>query len=131
MVNKTEKKVWNLQKAFYLHTVKVCRFEIIDSVKYVNCIFKHAYKFLLRKQVGFAAALWRLCQCVSCYLLSWKLGLELSSNKFVFNWPCVPGDAWATGLVKCVWVTVNIVLKIAFKRFHVQQMTLECITCVL
>ena len=56
MVNKTEKKVWNLQKAFSLRTIKVCRFEIIDGVKYVYCI-KHAYKILLREQVGFAAVL--------------------------------------------------------------------------
>ena len=38
------------------HTIKVCRFEIIDSVKYVYCI-KHAYKFVLRERVGFAAVL--------------------------------------------------------------------------
>ena len=56
MVNKTEKSVWNLQKAFSLRTIKVCRFEIIDGVKYVYCI-KRAYKFLLREQVGFAAVL--------------------------------------------------------------------------
>ena len=36
--------------------IKVCRFEIIDVVKYVYCI-KHAYKFLLREQVGFATVL--------------------------------------------------------------------------
>ena len=54
MVNKTEKKVWNLQKAFSLRTIKICRFEIIDGVKYVYCV-KHAYKFLLREQVGLAA----------------------------------------------------------------------------
>ena len=50
MVNKTE-KVWNLQKAFTLRTIKICRFEIIDGVEYVYCI-KNAYKFLLREQVG-------------------------------------------------------------------------------
>ena len=33
-------------------TIKICRFEIRDGVKYVNCI-KHAYKFLLKEQVGF------------------------------------------------------------------------------
>ena len=49
MVNKTE-KVWNLQKAFSLRTMKA---EIIDGVKYVYCI-KHAYKFLQREQVVFA-----------------------------------------------------------------------------
>ena len=53
MVNKFEKREWNLQKAFSLRTIKICRFEIIDGVKYVYCI-KHAYKFLLREQVGFA-----------------------------------------------------------------------------
>ena len=62
------KKVWNLQKALSLCTNKICRFEIIDGVKYVYCI-KHAYKFLLREQVGFAAVLWRLRQCVSCHSL--------------------------------------------------------------
>ena len=55
MVNKT-KKVQNLQKAFSLRTIKNCRFEIIEGVKYVNCI-KHAYIFFLREQVGFAAVL--------------------------------------------------------------------------
>ena len=29
------KKVWNSQKAFSLRTIKICRFEIIDGVKYV------------------------------------------------------------------------------------------------
>ena len=60
--------MWNLQKAFSLRTIKVCRFEIIDGVKYVYCI-KHAYKFLLREQVGFAAVLWRLRQCVLVMIL--------------------------------------------------------------
>ena len=50
------KKVWNLQKAFSLRTMKNFRFEMIDGVKYVYCI-KHAYKFLLREQLGFAAVL--------------------------------------------------------------------------
>ena len=49
-------KVWNLQKAFSLRSIKVCRFEIIDDDKYVYCI-KYAYKFLLREQVGFADVL--------------------------------------------------------------------------
>ena len=49
-------KVWNLQKAFSLRTIKICQFEIIDGVKYVYCI-KHAYKFLLSVQVGFVAVL--------------------------------------------------------------------------
>ena len=49
-------KNWNLQKAFSLLTIKICRFEIKDGGKYVYCI-KHAYKFLLREQVGFAAVL--------------------------------------------------------------------------
>ena len=63
MENKTEKSV-----EFSLRTIKICRFEIIYGVKYVYCI-KHAYKFLLREQVGFAAVLWRLRQGVSCYIL--------------------------------------------------------------
>ena len=58
MVNKkhgkqNRKRVWNLQKAYSLRTIKVFRFEIIDGVKNVYCI-KHAYK-LLREQIGFAA----------------------------------------------------------------------------
>ena len=70
MVNKkhgkqNRKKVRNLQKAFSLRTIKVCRFEIIDDVEYVYCI-KHAYRFLLRERVGFVAVLLRLGQCVSC-----------------------------------------------------------------
>ena len=61
MVNKkhgkqNRKKVWNSQKAFSLRTIKICRFKIIDGVKYVYCI-KHAYKFLLKEQVGFAVVL--------------------------------------------------------------------------
>ena len=43
MVNKKHgkqktKKVWNLQKAFSLRTIKICQFEIIDGVKYVCCL---------------------------------------------------------------------------------------------
>ena len=49
--NKT-KKVWN----FLYAQLKFFRFEIIDGVKYVYCI-KHAYKFVLREQVRFAAFL--------------------------------------------------------------------------
>ena len=51
MVNKTGKSV-----EYSLRTIKICRFEIIDGVKYVYSI-KHAYKFVLREQVGFAAVL--------------------------------------------------------------------------
>ena len=56
MVNKTEKSVELTKGIFFLRTIKVCRFEIIDGVKYFYCI-KHAYKFLLSEQVGFAAVL--------------------------------------------------------------------------
>ena len=65
VVNKTEKSA-EFTKGIVLlslSTNKMCRFEIIDGVKYVYCI-KHAYKFLLKEQVGFAAVLWRLRQCV-------------------------------------------------------------------
>ena len=48
---------------FSVRTIKICRFEIIDGVKYVYCI-KHAYKFPLREQVGFAT--WA---CVNVFLL--------------------------------------------------------------
>ena len=51
IINKTERSV-----EFSLRTIKICRFEIIDGVKYVYCI-KHANKFVLREQVGFAAVL--------------------------------------------------------------------------
>ena len=52
MVNKrrgkqNRKKVWNFLYA---------QLKLIDGVKYVYCI-KHAYKFLLREQVGFEAVL--------------------------------------------------------------------------
>ena len=41
--------MWNLQKVFSLRTLKVCRFEKIDtSVKSVYCI-NHTYKFLLHE----------------------------------------------------------------------------------
>ena len=64
MVNKTE-KVWNLQKAFSLRTIKICRFEIIDGVKYVYCI-KHAYTLLPREQLG----LWPFFDaCVNVFLV--------------------------------------------------------------
>ena len=57
--------MWNLQKAFSLCTIKICRFEIIVGIKYVYCI-KHAYKFLLREQVGFAAV---FDACVNVFLV--------------------------------------------------------------
>ena len=56
MVNKKHGKQNRKKCEFSLRTIKVCRFEIIDGVKYVYCI-KHAYKFLLKEQVGFAAVL--------------------------------------------------------------------------
>ena len=56
MVNIKPKKSVEFKKAFSLRTIKICRFEIIDGVKYVYCI-KHAYIFLLREQLGFAAVL--------------------------------------------------------------------------
>ena len=55
MVNKNEKSV-EFTKGIFSTQIKICRFEIKDGVKYVYCI-KHAYKFLLREQVGFAAVL--------------------------------------------------------------------------
>ena len=76
--------MWNLQKAFSLRTIKICRFEIIDGVKYVYCI-KHAYNFFLREQVGFVAVLWRLRQGVSCLLMlwvhhCWNVNINVSEN---------------------------------------------------
>ena len=56
MVNKKHGKQKRKKCGISLRTIKICRFEIIDGVKYVYCI-KHAYKFLLREQVGFAAVL--------------------------------------------------------------------------
>ena len=56
MVNIKPKKSVEFTKGIFLSTIKICRFEIIDGVKYVYCI-KHAFKFLLREQLGFAAVL--------------------------------------------------------------------------
>ena len=68
--------MWNLQKELTLRTFKICRFEIIDGVKYVYCI-KHAYKFLLREQVGLRPF---FDACVNVFLVySW--------NKY-FPWTC-------------------------------------------
>ena len=56
---------------------------------YVYCI-KHAYKFVLREQVGFAAVLWRLRQCVSCLyfilivsLQNERILTDISFDKFI------------------------------------------------
>ena len=75
--------MWNLQKALSLCTNKICRFEIIDGVKYVYCI-KHAYKFLLKEQVGFAAVLWRLRQCVSCISYVTGINYKIQGWKIIF-----------------------------------------------
>ena len=57
MVNKTEKECGIYKRHFLYAQLKfVDRFEIIDGVKFVYCM-KHAYKFHLREQVGFAAVL--------------------------------------------------------------------------
>ena len=50
MVKKERKKC-----GISLRTTEVSRFEIIDGVKIYG--IKHAYKVLLREQVGFAAVL--------------------------------------------------------------------------
>ena len=72
MVNITE-KVWNLQKAFSLRTIEICRFEIIDGVIHFYCI-KHAYKFRLREQVGFAAGAYvNVSLVVACIICSKSL----------------------------------------------------------
>ena len=72
MVNKKygkqNRKNCGIYKRHSLRTIIVCRFEIIDGVKYVYCI-KHAYKCFLREQVGFAAVHRRLRQCVSCWFI--------------------------------------------------------------
>ena len=57
MVNNKHGKQ-NRKKCGIYKSITVCRFEIIDGVKYVYCI-KHVYRFLLRK---------RLRQCVSCLI---------------------------------------------------------------
>ena len=69
-------------------TIKVCRFQKINGVKYVYCI-KHAYKFLLREQVGVAAILWRLRQCVSCYIL---YACQDTKRNFIIYRPTVIGN---------------------------------------
>ena len=51
MVNKTGKKR-EIYKRHFLYALLNC----VEGVKYVYCI-KHAYKFLLREQVGFTAVL--------------------------------------------------------------------------
>ena len=56
IVNKTEKS-----------TIKISRFEIVDGVKYIYCI-KHAYKFLLREQVGLRLS---FDACVNVFLVSY------------------------------------------------------------
>ena len=47
------------------------------------CI-KHAYKFLLREQVGFAAVLLRLRKCVSC--------LPTDTVEIIFSKECLLPD---------------------------------------
>ena len=64
--------MWNLQKAFSLRTIKICRFEIIDGVKYVYCI-KHAYKFVLREQVGLRPF---FDACVKVFLVTIQYEIE-------------------------------------------------------
>ena len=89
MVNKTEKRV-----EFSLRTIKIFPFEIVDGVKCVFCI-KHAYKFLLREQVGFAAVLWRLRQCVSCFSNDVRNGRKHSVVKSAkSNW-CQTRNRWS------------------------------------
>ena len=64
--------MWNLQKAFSLRTIKICRFEIIDGVKNVYCI-KHAYKFDLREQVGLRPF---FDACVKVFLVTIQYEIE-------------------------------------------------------
>ena len=45
------------------------------------------HKFVLRKQVGFAAVLWRLRQCVSCYILLMALLIFHYMCKFICWFP--------------------------------------------
>ena len=78
MVNKTEKSV-ELQKELTLRTIKICRFEIIDGVEYVYSI-KHAYKFLLREQVGLRPF---FDACVNVFFVISYLGLLCQYSNFV------------------------------------------------
>ena len=57
------KKVWNLQKAFSLRTINVCRFEIIDGVKYIYCL-KHTYEFLLSSKGVYCHLHFKICSTV-------------------------------------------------------------------
>ena len=81
------KKSLEFTKGISLLTIKICQFEIIDGVKYVYCT-KHAYKFLPREQLGFAAVLWRLRQCVSCFsfykLILVTCAINICKNQLVF-----------------------------------------------
>ena len=94
MVNKKPEKVWNLQKSFSLRTIKVCRFEIIGGVKYIYCI-KHADKFLLREQVGYAAV---FDACVNVFLVVIEIkNIVLRINLYSF----VPPYIVTVGGVSC------------------------------
>ena len=82
MVNKKRGQQTEKSVEFSLRTIKICRFEIIDGVEYVYCI-KHAYKFVLREQVGFAAVLWRLRQGVSCLFIVIKAHGHMCTDYFL------------------------------------------------
>ena len=105
MVNKTEKKCGIYKRHFLYAQIKVCRFEIIDGVKYVYCI-KHAYKFLLREQVGFAAVLWRLRQCVSVWRMESPHNNSNQAYNYVFVKPLY--YVWTTVKLLCLSLFASI-----------------------
>ena len=107
VVNKTEKSVEFTKGIVFMHK-KICRFEIIDGVKYVYCI-KHAYNFSLKEQEGFAAILWRLRQCVSCtYWCTHNFNSYASCSRyrvncqsvFIFSWSCAQNVNEIFGKIK-------------------------------
>ena len=110
MVNKKHgkhnRKKCNLQETFYLR-LSLSVWKNIWCVKYVYCI-KHAYKFLLREQVGSAAILWRLHQCVSwCFFCNFLqtpvafhrciMGTNVTTS-VTRHWPWV-SDSLGKGMV--------------------------------
>ena len=55
-IKQNRKKCGIYKRHFLYAQLKFVGLKKIDAVKYVYCI-KHAYKFLLRQQVGFATVL--------------------------------------------------------------------------
>ena len=101
MVNKKHGKQKIEKSGIYKRHFLYAQWKIIDGVKYVHCI-KHAYKYLLREQVGFAAVLWRfffnvflVCSLFWIYtkvsretsgLLSFQIEIDCLQRFLAFFW---------------------------------------------